>query len=444
MPTKKILPAIQGTIGTWTYYVSVMTFDEITQYVSPINDALHKSKSLSDAIQRSITDNYVAIKDYLLNQDERFFNAIVLAIYDGNPNWIEVELELEKQEFYNSGFLSLNGEEKIFPVDGQHRVAGIKASVEVNDALKNEKVPVIFIGHKKTDEGMQKTRRLFSTLNRYAKPVSPKDIIALDEDDIVAITTRYLVENHPLFEKERVVFSLQKGITESNKKAFTSLIALADCVDEIFKYYFSFYKKSEDYQLFLSKYFPEKNSIGVSAFKKFRPTEATITSFITFTINYWNHVCNLTDIQYYSQNTSDEPAMPYRNRETGGNILFRPIGILPFVQATMNNAKLYDFEDINDFDFASVIDDFKNINFNINTKPWVHVVWDPHTCTMKTTGNRKLIKLLFLYLSNLEDPTLLNPTDLEYIKTHYASFIAYDGNLTDIELNNLLSLEQRS
>jgi len=163
--TSKKIPVIQATIGTWTYYTGVLSFEEISDYVSPINDELHKSKSLSDAIQRSITNNYISIKEYILNQDERFFNAIVLAIYDGNPNWIEVELEIENQQFYNLGFLSLTGEEKIFPVDGQHRVAGIKTSLNENELLKNEKVPVIFIGHKKNDEGMQRTRRLFSTLD---------------------------------------------------------------------------------------------------------------------------------------------------------------------------------------------------------------------------------------------------------------------------------------
>jgi len=435
----KKIPVIKAVIGTWTYYTGVLSFEDISEFVKPINDELHKSKSLSDAIQRSITDNYLAIKDYILNQEERFFNAIVLAIYDGNPNWIEVELEIEGKEFYNMGFLSLSGEEKIFPVDGQHRVEGIKTALSEDIELKNEKVPVIFIGHKKTDNGMKKTRRLFSTLNRYAKPVSPKDIVALDEDDIVAITTRYIVENHPLFEKERVVFSLQKGINSSNKKAFTSLITLADCIDELFKYYFSFYKKTDDFKDYIKKYFPEKKSIGVKAFKRFRPSERTINEFKSFVVKYWNAVSTLDDIKNYMNNESDQPALEYRTKETGGNILFRPIGILPFVQATVSNAKLYtDINDIEDIDFYEVINDFKNINFLLNQKPWVHIAWDPNSKTMKTTGNRKLIKLLFLYYANLEDLTVLDDRDIEYIKIHYASFIGFNDDLEEITLEELL------
>lgn len=437
----KKIPVIKAIIGNWTYYTGVLSFEDISKYVNPINDELHKSKSLSDAIQRSITDNYLSIKEYILNQEERFFNAIVLAVYDGNPNWIEVELEVEGEAFYNMGFLSLSGEEKIFPVDGQHRVEGIKTALSENSELKNEKVPVIFIGHKKTDEGMKKTRRLFSTLNRYAKPVSPKDIVALDEDDIVAITTRYIVENHPLFERERVVFSLQKGINSTNKKAFTSLITLSDCIDELFKYYFTFYKKTDDFKEYLIKYFPEKKSIGVKAFKRFRPAEQTINDFEQFVNRYWDAVSTLGDIKNYMNNESDQPVLAYRTKETGGNILFRPIGILPFIQATVSNAKLYsEINNTDDIDFNTIIDDFRDINFLLNEKPWIHIAWDPHTQNMKTTGNRKLIKLLFLYHANIEDTSLLSEKDLDYIKVHYASFVGYDGNIEQITLDRLLDL----
>lgn len=437
----KKIPVIKAIIGNWTYYTGVLSFEDVSKYVSPINNELHKSKSLSDAIQRSITDNYLAIKEYILNQEERFFNAIVLAVYDGNPNWIEVELEVEGEEFYNMGFLSLSGEEKIFPVDGQHRVEGIKTALSENTELRNEKVPVIFIGHKKTDEGMKKTRRLFSTLNRYAKPVSPKDIVALDEDDIVAITTRYVVENHPLFEKERVVFSLQKGINSSNKKAFTSLITLSDCIEELFKYYFIFYKKTDDFKQYLEKYFPEKKSIGVKAFKRFRPSEETITNFESFVIKYWDAVSTLDDIKNYMSDKSDQPALEYRTKDTGGNILFRPIGILPFVQATVSDAKLYENKNsLEEIDFNNVINDFKDINLLLNQKPWLHVAWDPNTKNMKTTGNRKLIKLLFLYYANINDTSVLNDSDLKYIKDHYASFIGFNGDLEQTTLEDLLAL----
>ncbi|WP_152632541.1 DGQHR domain-containing protein [Aliarcobacter butzleri] len=434
MNAKKI-PVIRGNIGDWTFYTGLFSFKDIKERVSPINDELHKSKSLNEAIQRSITDNYKSIKEYIINQDERFFNAIVLAIYDGSPNWIEVELEIENESFYNLGFLSLSGEEKIFPVDGQHRVEGIKSALVIRTDLEKESIPVIFIGHKKNDEGMKRTRRLFSTLNRYAKPVSPKDIVALDEDDIIAITTRYLVENHPLFQNDNVIFSLQKNIPDNEKKALTSLISLADCINELGKYYFTFFKTTEKYTEYKDKYYSE-DVLTFSRFKRFRPTEDTLNEFREFCINYWNEFAKIPDINNYLSSNGNESALQYRNQNNGGNILFRPIGIFAFVQSSIEIAKSHSWNNLELINFESVICSLISNNFNLNEKPWKYVVWDPHTKTINTSGNKRLMKLLFIYFANKNQ---LSRNDLNYIKLNYAKFISYQQNLDDKNLEELLN-----
>lgn len=432
MSSKKI-PVIRGNIGNWTYYTGLLSFKDITERVSAINDELHKSKSLNDAIQRSITDNYKAIKEYIINQDERFFNAIVLAIYDGSPNWIEVELEIEDESFYNLGFLSLTGEEKIFPVDGQHRVEGIKTALSMNQDLEKENIPVIFIGHKKNDDGMKRTRRLFSTLNRYAKPVSPKDIVALDEDDIIAITTRQLVENHPLFQSENVIFSLQKNIPDNEKRAITSLISLADCVNELGKYYFTFFKTTDKYDEYKERYYSE-DILTFNRFKRFRPSEDTLSEFASFCSSYWDEFCKISEIESYLSSSDNEPALPYRSQDNGGNILFRPIGIFAFVQASIEIAKSNNWANLDLINFESIITSLTSNNFNLNDKPWKHVAWDPHTRTINTSGNKKLMKLLFIYFSRND---ILSPNDKDYIKLNYAKFISYQQDLDQISLEEL-------
>ena len=50
-----------------------------------------------------------------------------------------------------------------------------------------DEVSVIFVAHEATSQGLERTRRLFTTLNKTDRPVSKGDIIALDEDDVVAI-----------------------------------------------------------------------------------------------------------------------------------------------------------------------------------------------------------------------------------------------------------------
>lgn len=194
------IPAIRAFIGDWVYYIATMRFEDISIHVKRVDNELHNSTLLKEMLQRSVTDNYKNIAHYIETQQERFFNALVLAVYDGQPKWHEVRLQYDNgEDFYDLGLLELIGTEKIFPIDGQHRVEGIKEVVSKSPLYNNEQIPVIFVGHKPDNAGMQRSRRLFSTLNRYAKPVSMRDIIALDEDDVVAIASRNLIDSHPLF-----------------------------------------------------------------------------------------------------------------------------------------------------------------------------------------------------------------------------------------------------
>lgn len=72
----------------------------------------------------------------------------------------------------------------MFTLDGQHRLAGIQQAIEKGlEQDPFDEVSVIFLAHEDTRPGLERTRRLFTTLNKTAKPVSKGDIIALDEDE---------------------------------------------------------------------------------------------------------------------------------------------------------------------------------------------------------------------------------------------------------------------
>ena len=110
------IPAIRANIGNWIYYVATLSFKQVSKYVKRIDDELHQSKMLSEMLQRSITDNYKSIATYITTHNERFFNALILAVYDGEPQWHEVCLEYDDgEEFINLGVLELSGDEKAFP-----------------------------------------------------------------------------------------------------------------------------------------------------------------------------------------------------------------------------------------------------------------------------------------------------------------------------------------
>ena len=102
------LPVIRGHVGDWRYYTGVMKFKEIEEIVTPSVDEFCNPSCLNDLLQRQLTENYKSIVKYLLSEKQRFFNAIVLAIYDGDPKWLEIEFGEEYEEYNNVGFESVS------------------------------------------------------------------------------------------------------------------------------------------------------------------------------------------------------------------------------------------------------------------------------------------------------------------------------------------------
>ncbi|OCA80579.1 hypothetical protein BBH99_00305 [Chryseobacterium contaminans] len=414
------IPAIKGRIGDWDYYVSTLTFQQVNDYVSKIDNELHKSESLKELIQRSITNNFISIKKYILHQPELFFNSLVLAVYDDYPDWVEIEVKYEELETYQLGLLDFPSHHKIFPVDGQHRVEGIKAALAENPELGTMKISAIFIGHKNDDNGLKRTRRLFSTLNRYAKPVTMDDIIALDEDDSIAIVTRNLLENHKLFTARKVTKSKNKAIPPEDKNSFTSIITLYECNMELLKYHRKQQKKVNPN--------PERDNKNFAEYLKFRPEEEDLTSYEQFVTSFWNDFIDSFDyINAFTQDTGANPSEPYRNNIDGGNLLFRPIGLLPFVQCVLGLVPL------TNQNFSDIFNFYNGIDLTLNQKPWKQVLWNDFEKTM-IMGNKTLIKSILKYKY---DESLLKQYELQNLKTKYASAINFQGNNIDDVLKDI-------
>ncbi len=379
------IPAIRAKIGIWVYYVATLTFQQVAQYVKKVDDELHHSSTLQELLQRSITENYKSISRYILQQEERFFNSLVLAVYDGDPQWHEVRLDYgDGTEFYDIGLLELTGGEKIFPVDGQHRVEGIKDAINSNAELSEEKIPVIFIGHKKDDAGMQRARRLFSTLNRYAKPVSMRDIIALDEDDSIAIASRELIDNHVLFSDNRIFDAKTKAIPESNSTAFTSIITFYECNKELLKYFIKDIEITDQEGKIL------RGKKKQDQFIKFRPDNDIIMQFNQFCFDYWDaFYMHLTSMKEYVE-TLPVSTEKYRNRN-GGNILFRPIALLPFVKASIKIKMKFDYN------FSTLFQEMNKLPLNLANKVWNSVLWNSTTKTI-IVSYQTLVEMILLYV----------------------------------------------
>ena len=250
---------------------------------------------------------------------------------------------------------------------------------------------------------MQRSRRLFSTLNRYAKPVSMRDIIALDEDDIVAIASRELIDTHPLFSKDRLLDSKTKAIPEKNDKAFTTIITFYECNLEIL------WILLKDVEVLNPEGTRTKGKGKIKEFIRKRPNDETIYQFEDLCVAFWNALINcFGDI--YTYVTTEPNTLPYRNR-TGGNLLFRPVALLPFVRAAVKVS----IQQQRNFD--DIFRDFPQELLYIDNVLWRNILWNNDKGTM-IVNNQKLTERILLYFW---DRSTLTPKEISTMKLEIKS-----------------------
>ena len=377
-----MVPALKAFMGSWVYYIGFMKMQDIAERISIIGD-IHSSTKLQEFLQRQLSDRSEDITDYLLNQEQRFFNSLVIGTYGGKPEWLELGIKAknaEEEELLldlegKLGFLKLSGSETLFAIDGQHRIAGIKGAIEQKVEMGNEEVSVIFVAgviqdqRMKDPQGFERTRRLFTTLNRYAKPVNKKDIIALDEDDVIAIITRKLLDEYPLF-KDKVSSKGTNSIPRSDKISLTTIINLYDIIN-----------------IYLEA------SVNKLQFgKRKRPSDDDIDRLYMIVSKLWDQLVEtFSPFQELCASSPEEKVAGKYRYIDGGSILFRPIGLKMIIITTVDLCN-------EGLSLADSLDRFKEIEMSLSEEPWSGLIWNSSSKRMIASGeNQKAARLVLLY-----------------------------------------------
>ena len=380
-------PAIRCNLGDWTYYSTVLPFNEVASRIQRASE-INSHRGLNDMLQRELGMRTIGIAEYLQTQPERFFSAIVVGVYGGAPDWFPVEIDpdyepqptnLSEQARESLGILQLSGEENLFAVDGQHRVEAIKKALSDNPSLASEELSVLFVAHQDAPEGRARTRRLFTTLNKYAKRVTTSEIIALDEDDAFAVITRMIVNDYPGLNKQSELngddLNLVKfegdQILSSDSYSITTIRML--------------------YKLLVTLSVPHNSSKRRNDLKQSRPDQATIDAMYTEHEAFWNGLKN--HVPEMGECLGSDPSMhlagKHRHRR-GGHILFRPVGQEAFARALrvlMNRG----------VPMQQAIMALASTELTLERPPWTHVMWNPGRNVMNRT-NQKLAESLLLYM----------------------------------------------
>lgn len=390
------LPALRGIMGDWVYYSCLMDIAEISERVRYAEE-IHDNKLLSDMIQRQLKKSRSdQIARYLKTQPERFFNSLVVATYGGQPNWHalsdlrskdrEAELKgLDEETIASLGFLTLRGDEKLFALDGQHRLAGIKKTVKDGlDQDPHDELSVIFVAHKETTKGLERTRRLFTTLNKTARPVSKGDIIALDEDDAMAICVRWLIEKTDMFAGERVAFVASNNMPVKNTKALTTIGNLYDVLTILFT--------TSDFPLRKPK--PDLQRV--------RPGEDELEAYFKYAKDYFVQLRRYFEELESFFRAADTGNIVAKNRGGhGGNALFRPIGLEIFTRIIATLTR--------ELSLAQAVKRVALLPRDLTEAPFAELMWDTSTSTIVNSHKVTLRETLLHMLgrSKFSEKTLL-------------------------------------
>jgi DNA sulfur modification protein DndB len=311
MEKKLILPCLRGLVGDWVFYSTLMSASEIATWIKPVKN-IREAESLDEVLQRDLKDRKKAIARYLLNDKNRFFNSIVVGVFGGVPDWFEFDLSktnkvipLEQVETIKQsvGLMVFSGSEQMFAIDGQHRVAGIQIAVN-DDKLKilaDDQFSVILVAHVDDNLGMKRTRKLFSDINKNAKPVAGGDKIKIDEEDLCSIVTRRVYANYSYFNGGKLISLTENAKLEKDDTThFTNLLGLHS-TNKVLKKLFKRTPKTQDWD--------EVNVVALNNI---------VEEFYDFVIQ------NVTDYRSYF---IDKTLNLVNARKNNSYLLFRPIGL---------------------------------------------------------------------------------------------------------------------
>ncbi|HVW15857.1 MAG TPA: DNA sulfur modification protein DndB [Mucilaginibacter sp.] len=406
------LPCLRGNFGAWNYFSTVMKIKDIVEnnriITVPESEALY-TRNINQILQREIDPSRInKIKEYLLRNKERFFSSIIVAIHKGNPEWADFDLERhfkidnniiddEEVNFIENklGVLTLAGNEEIFVLDGQHRLLGIRAAYLENKSIGEDELSLVFVVH--NQDLIERTRRLFTVLNRYAVTIKPADKVILEEDDAAAILTRRLVQTYPLFIKDKAVSSSKVfSLNPSDFHNFTTLVCLYE-ISKILIDYDDLYK---------SKVI-------------IRPSDTNLNKLYKKITSFWDLFFSKFPLVERFINGETVPDLFKRNKSTGGSLLLRPDG-----QKLI--ATIYQ-----DFKKSDELGTFKKyvtkIDFNLNGTTWKYVFWTGETMDHQ---NQKLKRSIFKILLGKTDDSVYVKSEMTKLYKEYN--LEYTGNIKSL------------
>jgi DNA sulfur modification protein DndB len=476
-----VYPALKLKMGSdedgWEYYSVKMTMEDIAKEVG-FAEEFEENKTLDNIYQRARSSRAKnEMVKFLANREDRFYSSIVVAARGGAPTFADAKPQSEELRFFydgqdDFGLLKFDGGQNYYALDGQHRLTSIKTlldtsepgkrhldniGVSVPSGFRNESVSVIIVTTSGDDEEWRKKyRRLFSALNRNAKPVDPDTIIAMDEDDLFCILTRQLIMEHEFFfwngeaaANEKVqckggnIAPYVTGRTaQPAKSCVTTLQALKDMNIELLK-------TTANESRWANDPFSNKQ-IKLSQFIQNRPSDEEIDEWYGELSLVWDSLLEALpdlankDPQLMRTNNCDDDTIDHLPGSEN-NALFRPV-VQKEILAPLARMMLNEDEAETKDEMVNSLQKLANINWSLFDAPWRYLILDKNengewkmTNEDRTKRSERLLEILQWSVGLIEKEDI----EIAELKGYYKSYLNCSEEEQESLWQDILDMKER-
>ena len=214
---KKIMrvPALKGHLGGVDFFIITLTLGEVPRYIVGTDPYLDTKLREN---RRANPARFKQIAEYITKYPDGYRFSAITCTYGKNgtnepTNWEPADPNArEGSPGWMLGMLTLDQNDPLIIVDGQHRLGGIEKAIGMEPELRNESIAVVLFPY----IDLRANQQLFSDLNRTQKPPTKSLNIFFDYRDVENRVVQKVVERVSVF-KERVnveLVSVAKSPTE--------------------------------------------------------------------------------------------------------------------------------------------------------------------------------------------------------------------------------------
>ena len=386
---------MRGKFGSTEFFLMTMKVGElITKVTVPKEMEGWDDLTPEEKFQRDI--NYKRVKEqiapYLSNDSERFIGSFIVTVKNHNSMIFEnfkeagirIPAMLGSSLAENIGILTFDGGEVLVPLDGQHRLAALKFAVSGKDE-QGKDIPNIMGNHELANDScsviiirddIEKSRKIFNKVNRYAKPTSKADNLITGDDDVIAVITREDIVSQIIGTR---IVKMSAGNTISQKAPeFTTLATVYE----------------------ISKRFIEMTvNSGKKLDTQTLPPQGTITLYQKELKDFWT---GFLKIQAYelSIHNREEVGDEHRREVREGSLLCKPIVMRAVAEAYL---KMTDVEEgASRIDLNEFVRRVNTIDWSYENPLWNIILLQPGNKIITGPGPMNIAARLIAYILGQE------------------------------------------